>query len=113
MTKVWQTLKNETSMNGTQFRRKNENLSSSADVLPKTSNLVISRFCFDDDGKELDKDEKMLVQSVQNYCFCPLNMQICGVLVTVAVVIAQLPIGDLRSATLSSTRTPQNNNIIS
>ena len=70
VTKVWQTIKNETSMKGVQFRGENENLSSSADVLHKTSNLVISRCCFSDDGQELSKNEKMHVQSVQSYCFC-------------------------------------------
>ena len=58
MKKVWQTLKKRTSMNGARFRRENENLSYSADVLPKTSNLIISRCCFADDGKEMDKSEK-------------------------------------------------------
>ena len=37
---------------------KNENLSPGADVLHTTSNLVISRCCFADDGKEMDKNEK-------------------------------------------------------
>ena len=37
---------------------KNENLSPSADVLHNTSNLLISRYCFADDGKEMDKNEK-------------------------------------------------------
>ena len=37
---------------------KNENLSPSADVLHNTSNLVLSRCCFADDGKEMDKNEK-------------------------------------------------------
>ena len=37
---------------------KNENVSSSADVLHNTSNLVISRCCFADDLKEMDKNEK-------------------------------------------------------
>ena len=41
---------------------KNENLSPSADVLHNTSNLVISRCCFADDGKEMDRNEKMHVQ---------------------------------------------------
>ena len=72
-------------MNSAQFRGENENLSSSADVLPKTSNLVISRCCFADDGKEIDKNEKMRVHSLQSYCSCSLNMQICDVLVAVAV----------------------------
>ena len=73
VTKVWQTLKNATSMNGTQFRKENENLSSSADILPKTSNLVISRYCFANDGKEIDKNQKMHVHSVQSYCFSSLR----------------------------------------
>ena len=30
----------------------------------------------------------MHVQGVQSYCFSPLNMQICDVLVAVAVVVA-------------------------
>ena len=37
---------------------KNENLSPGADVFHNTSNLVISRCCFADDGKEMDKNEK-------------------------------------------------------
>ena len=36
----------------------NGNLSSSADVVHKTSNLAISRCSFADDGKEMDKSEK-------------------------------------------------------
>ena len=35
-----------------------ENLSSSTDVLHKTSDLAISRGWFADDGKEMDKREK-------------------------------------------------------
>ena len=89
VTKVWQTLKNKTSMNGAKFRGENEHLSSSADVLPKTSNLVISCCCFADDSKEIDKDEKMHVQSVQSCCFCPLNVQICDFLVAVIVVLGK------------------------
>ena len=60
MTKELQTLKNETSMKNDQFRGENENLSSSADVLSKTSNLVTLRCCFADDGKEIDKNENAL-----------------------------------------------------
>ena len=78
-------------MNGAPFRGKNENFSSSADILSKTSTLVISRCCFADDGKEIDKYENMHVQSVQSYCFCSLNMQICDILVAVAVVVAKAP----------------------
>ena len=35
----------------------------------------------------MDKSEKTQVQYVQNYCFCPVNMQICDVLVADAVVV--------------------------
>ena len=54
------------------FRRENENLSSSADVLHKTKNLAISSCCFADDGNEMDKSEKRTCQGVQSYCFYPL-----------------------------------------
>ena len=40
------------------LNQENENLSVSADVLHETSNLAISRCCFADDGKEMDKSEK-------------------------------------------------------
>ena len=40
------------------FGVENGTLSSSADVLLTTSNLAISRCCFADDGKEVDKSEK-------------------------------------------------------
>ena len=33
----------------------------------------------------------MHVQSVQKYCFSLSNMQICGILVAVVVVVAKLP----------------------
>ena len=44
-------------MSGALFRGGNEKLSSNADVLHKTSNLVISRCCFADDGEEIDKND--------------------------------------------------------
>ena len=75
------------------FRRESENLSSSADVLHKTKNLAISR-CFADDGKEMDKSKKCTRRACKAIVFtafwrCPvLNMQICDVLVAVAVVVA-------------------------
>ena len=86
MTKVWQTLNNEASLNGVQFRGENENLSSRADVLPKTSNLVISPCHFADNGTE-----RMHVQSMQSYCFCSLKMQIYDVLIAVAIIVAKAP----------------------
>ena len=69
-------------MNGAQFRPENQNLSSSADVHVLLTTAK---------GKKMDKSEKMHVQSVQSYCFCSLNMQICDVLIAVAVVVAKAP----------------------
>ena len=51
------------------FRRENENLSSGADVLHKTKNLAISRFCFADDGKEMDKSEKRTCRACKAIVF--------------------------------------------
>ena len=48
---------------------KNENLSPSADVLHNTSNLVISRCCFADDGKEMDKNEKSTCRACKAIVF--------------------------------------------
>ena len=69
MTRVWYFLENDTGRNGTKFRGETENLSSSADVLHKTSNLAISRGRFADDGKEMNKNKKMHVQGVQKPLF--------------------------------------------
>ena len=48
---------------------KNENLSPSADVLHNTTNLVISRCCFADDGKEMDKNEKSTCRACKAIVF--------------------------------------------
>ena len=56
-------------MSGALFRGENENLSSNADVLHKTSNLVISRCCFADDGKEMDKNEKRTYRACKAIVF--------------------------------------------
>ena len=40
------------------IKGRNENVSSSAEVLHKTSNLAMSHCCFADDGKEMNKNEK-------------------------------------------------------
>ena len=48
---------------------KNENLSSSADLLHKTSNLAISRCCFADDGKEMDISEKRTCRECKTIVF--------------------------------------------
>ena len=69
MRKVWQSLRNENVMSGALFRGENENLSSNADVLLKTSNLVISRCGFADDGKEIDKNEKRTCRACKAIVF--------------------------------------------
>ena len=51
------------------FRRENENLSLSADVLHKTKNLAISRCCFADDGNEMDKSEKRTCRACKAIVF--------------------------------------------
>ena len=76
-------------MNDAQFRGEKENYPRALTFSLKTSNLDIFRCCFADDGQETDQNEKMHVQSVQSYYFCSLNMQICDVLVAVAVVVAK------------------------
>ena len=48
---------------------------------------VISRHGKNQNVCEMSKNQKMHVQSVQNYCFSFLNMQICDVLVAVVFVI--------------------------
>ena len=45
------------------------NLSSSADVVHKASNLAISRCCFGDDGKEMDKSEKCTCRACKAIVF--------------------------------------------
>ena len=51
------------------FRTENENLSSSVDVLHKTKNLAISRCCFADDGKEMDKSENRTCRACKAIVF--------------------------------------------
>ena len=90
MAVVWQSLNNETDMSNAEFRGENANLSSSADVLHKTSNLAISRCCFADDGKEIDKNETRTCRECKVIVFAQsLNKQICDVLVVVAVVLTK------------------------
>ena len=47
----------------------NEDLSSSADALHKTSNLATSCFCFAEDGKEMDKSEKITCRVCKDIVF--------------------------------------------
>ena len=74
MTMVWKSLKNETDMSHASFRGENENLSSSTDVLNKTSNLAMSRCCFADNSKEMDKNEKRTCRACKAIVF---SHQIC------------------------------------
>ena len=48
---------------------KNQNLSPGADVLHNTLNLVISRCCFVDDGKEMDRNEKRTCRACKAIVF--------------------------------------------
>ena len=71
------------------LKGENENLCSSTNVLPKTSNLVLSRCFFADNGKEMDKNTHV---GCAKLLFLPgLNMQICDVLVSIAVVVSKAP----------------------
>ena len=69
----------------------NLSLSPGADILHKTSNLVISRCCFADDGKEMDKSENAQVVHAKLLFLPTMNMQICDGPVGVAVVVAKAP----------------------
>ena len=60
---------NENVMSGDLFRGEDEKLSSNADVLHKTSNLIISRCCFADDGDEIDKNEKRTCRACKAIVF--------------------------------------------
>ena len=71
-------------MNGAQFRGENENLSSSADVVPKTSNLVISRCCFSEINKDARAERAKLLLLLSKYA----NLRRS---VAVAVVVAKAP----------------------
>ena len=69
MTKVFQSLRNEPLRAALNLGEKNENLSPGTDVLHNTSNLVISRCCFADDGKEMDKNEKRTCRACKAIVF--------------------------------------------
>ena len=77
-----------------------ENSPSCAHVLQKTLNLVISRCCFADDGKEMYKN----IKRTRSDCFCSLNLLFCDVLVAVAVVVAKAPYYMKRTGSLESTK---------
>ena len=61
-------------------RKENSNLRLCVHVLCKTWEMVISRCRFAENGKQMYRNKKKHVKSVQSFlCFCSLNMQICGV----------------------------------
>ena len=51
------------------LRGENEKLSYNADVLHKTSYLIISRCSFADDGEEIDKSEKRTCRACKAIVF--------------------------------------------
>ena len=67
-----------------------EHLSSYVHVVHTTAKQVIPRRGKNEDVCEMNKNEKMYTQGVQSNCFSLSNMQICDVLVAVAldVVVA-------------------------
>lgn len=69
-------------------KKKNENLPSSPHIAHKAAKQVISRRRSRENGCEMNKNWNSPVQIVQNYCYVAFTMQICDVLVTVAVVNA-------------------------
>ena len=64
-----------------------ENLWSSAHVVHTRGKQVISCRRKDENGCEMYKNEKMHVQSLLNYCFSLLNMEICDFLVMVGEMV--------------------------
>ena len=58
------------------LRKRMKNSPSCVHVLHKTLNLVISRCCFAEDGREVYQNLK---------CTCSLNLLLCGVVVAVFV----------------------------
>ena len=92
---VWQSLKNETDMRVTlNFRRENENISPISDVLQKFSNLPISRCCFADDGKELDKNEKRTCRACKAIVFAHEICKFVTFSLPSPVIIRDFKIGD-------------------
>ena len=70
------------------LENKFEHLSSYAHVVHTTAIHVISRRRKNENVFKMSKNEKLHVQSVQNYCFLLSNMQIIDILVAVVGVVA-------------------------
>ena len=68
------------------LRKKMKNSPSCAHVFQKTYNLVISRCCFAEDSKEMYQNVRRTYRAI---IFCSLNLLFCGVVVVVAVVVAE------------------------
>ena len=83
--------KNETSMNGAQFRKKMKIYPQALTFLPKPQICSFRVVVLLTKAKKWTKVKSMHVQSVQSNCLCSLNMQICDVLVAVGVVFAEAP----------------------
>ena len=64
-----------------------EHLSSYVHVVQTTAKQVISRRRKNENVYKMSKKLKMHAQSVQKYCFPLSDMQICGVLVAVVLVV--------------------------
>ena len=60
------------------LRKKMKNSPSSVDVLHKTSNLVMSRCCFAEDGEEIYQNVKRTCRAIvfvhYSYCFAALSL---------------------------------------
>ena len=63
------------------MQTEHENLSPSVNVVHTTGKEVISPLRKEENDSEMNKHEKMHVQSVQNSCFSLSNLQVCDVLV--------------------------------
>ena len=74
------------------FRGENENSSSRADVLYKTSNVVIS-CCFADDGKEMDKNDKRTCRACKAIVFGHLMFKFVTFSLTSPLSLLKLPKG--------------------
>ena len=63
-------------------------------IKPQIWRVHVGFFADDGKEKEMHKNEKCTCRACKllSYCFCPLNMQICDVLVAVAVVFAKAPL---------------------
>ena len=74
------------------LRKKMKNSPSCIHVLHKTLNVVISRCCFAEDGKEMYQNVKRTWRAI---VFAQLNLLFCGVVVALPSSFLKLPINPL------------------